>query len=177
MDDLTALALAARRGDAEALVGFVRAAQPDVWRFCAQLVGPDEAADLTQETFVRALEALRRFEGRSSARTWLLAIARHTCADWIRRRQRRSRAMHLLAAGTGTTAPNGWVELDDLLTHLDPDRRAAFVLTQVLGLTYAEAAEVCHCAVGTIRSRVARARLALLGELDDSGDVREANGG
>lgn len=179
---MTALALAARRGDAEALVGFVRAAQPDVWRFCAHLVGPDDAADLTQETFVRALEALPRFEGRSSARTWLLAIARHTCADWIRRRQRRSRAMHLLArgAGTDTTTPSGWVELGDLLAHLEPDRRAAFVLTQVLGLSYAEASEVCQCPVGTIRSRVARARLALLGELDEteaSADVRGTNDG
>ena len=52
----------------------------------------------------------------------------------------------------------GRVELDDVLAHLDPDRRAAFVLTQVLGLRYDEAAEVLDCPVGTIRSRVARAR-------------------
>lgn len=50
------------------------------------------------------------------------------------------------------------MELDELLATLDPDRRAAFVLTQLFGYPYAEAAEVCGCPVGTIRSRVARAR-------------------
>ncbi|MGH9139430.1 MAG: sigma factor-like helix-turn-helix DNA-binding protein, partial [Acidimicrobiales bacterium] len=54
-----------------------------------------------------------------------------------------------------------------LLAVLDPDRREAFVLTQLLGLTYAEAAAVCGCPVGTIRSRVARARDQLIGELGD----------
>jgi RNA polymerase sigma-70 factor, ECF subfamily len=53
----------------------------------------------------------------------------------------------------------------DLLTRLDPDRREAFVLTQLLGLPYAEAAEVVGCPVGTIRSRVARARADLLTSL------------
>jgi RNA polymerase sigma-70 factor (ECF subfamily) len=47
---------------------------------------------------------------------------------------------------------------DDLMAALDPDRRAAFVLTQMLGCSYAEAAAICDCPVGTIRSRVARAR-------------------
>jgi RNA polymerase sigma-70 factor (ECF subfamily) len=54
--------------------------------------------------------------------------------------------------------PSGEVALYDLLAGLDPDRRAAFVLTQVLGHSYAEAATICGCEVGTIRSRVSRAR-------------------
>jgi RNA polymerase sigma-70 factor (ECF subfamily) len=53
---------------------------------------------------------------------------------------------------------SGRVDLDDVLAHLDDDRRSAFVLTQVLGLQYDEAAEVLGCPIGTIRSRVARAR-------------------
>ena len=56
-------------------------------------------------------------------------------------------------------------DLDDLLADLHPDRRQAFVLTQLLGLSYEEAAEVCACPVGTIRSRVARARGDLVGWL------------
>jgi RNA polymerase sigma-70 factor (ECF subfamily) len=55
--------------------------------------------------------------------------------------------------------------LSDLLTRLAPDRREAFVLTQLLGLPYAVAAEVAGCPVGTIRSRVARARADLIGSL------------
>ena len=54
------------------------------------------------------------------------------------------------------------VDLDQLVHGLEPDRRTAFVLTQLVGLTYDEAAAVCDCAVGTIRSRVARARAELL---------------
>jgi RNA polymerase sigma-70 factor (ECF subfamily) len=65
--------------------------------------------------------------------------------------------------------PADAVLLTQLLTGLDPQRRAAFVLTQLLGLSYAEAAEVCGCPVGTIRSRVARARANLANQLRDTG--------
>jgi RNA polymerase sigma-70 factor (ECF subfamily) len=65
--------------------------------------------------------------------------------------------------------PADAVLLVQLLAGLDPLRRAAFVLTQLLGLSYAEAAQVCGCPVGTIRSRVARARADLANQLRDSG--------
>ena len=91
MDDLTRLAAAAAGGDRVALTAFVRRAQGEVWRLCAYLVGRDEADDVTQEVFLRVIKALPAFRGDSSARTWVLAIARHTCADAVRRtgRQRR----------------------------------------------------------------------------------------
>jgi DNA-directed RNA polymerase specialized sigma24 family protein len=63
---------------------------------------------------------------------------------------------------TVLTDPAAEMALTDLLGHLHPERRAAFVLTQVVGLSYAEAAKVCHCPVGTIRSRLARARSELV---------------
>ena len=74
----------------------------------------------------------------------------------------------------GATPPRtGEIELDDAVRSLSPDRRAAFVLTQVAGLSYAEAAEVCEVPVGTIRSRVACARGDLLDALTsaDQDDV------
>ncbi len=71
--------------------------------------------------------------------------------------------------------PSESAELDDLLAMLDRDRRAAFVTTQVLGLRYDEAAELLGCPIGTIRSRVARARADLVGFLDEPGAV-EATG-
>lgn len=164
-DDPTRLLLAAATGDRLALSRFVRETQAEVWRFCAALVDPAAADDLTQEVYLRALRALPRFRGRSSARTWLLAIARRVAADEIRRRQRRRRLPDPdVVVGPD---PAGQVALDGLVQALDPDRRAAFVLTQILGLSYADAAEACEVPVGTIRSRVARAREELGAGLAD----------
>lgn len=163
VDDLTRLALEAGAGDRASLAAFVRRSQADVWRYCAHLNGSADADDLTQETYLRAVPALARFEGRSSARTWLLSIARRTCADAVRRSvRRRSLFDRLRPAAEEQPDHAGAVGVDDLVAGLDPDRRAAFVLTQLLGFSYAEAAEVCECPVGTIRSRVARARDDLL---------------
>jgi RNA polymerase sigma-70 factor (ECF subfamily) len=167
-DDVTRQALAARDGDRVAFAGFVRQTQGDVWRLCAHLVDPGSADDLTQETYLRAVTAIERFRGDSTARTWLLTIARRVCADAIRRRTRRRRA--LLRRGPDTesvAAPAGAVELAEVMAALDPDRREAFTLTQVLGLSYDEAATVMGCPVGTIRSRVARARADLVAALSD----------
>jgi RNA polymerase sigma-70 factor (ECF subfamily) len=166
VDDLSRLAADAAAGDRIALADLVSATQDDVWRMCAHLVDRASADDLTQETYLRALRAITRFRGESSVRTWLLQIARYTCADEIRRR-RRGRALldRIRRDERPRVTPAGLVELDDLVARLDRDRRAAFVLTQVIGASYAEAAEVCGCPVGTIRSRVARARADLIAGL------------
>jgi len=161
VDDLTRTALAARDGDQVALGRFVRESQADVWRLAAHLVDRGAADDLTQEVYERALRGLHAFRGDSSARTWLLSIARRTCVDAIRRRTRmrtREARLRVLAVDRAEGLDEQGVELDELLADLDPDRRSAFVLTQLLGYSYHEAAEVCGCPVGTIRSRVARAR-------------------
>ncbi len=173
-DDVTAAALAAQAGDAAAAGAFVRASQAEVWRLCASLGDRADADDLTQETYLRAFRALPRFAGRSSARTWLLAIARRVCADHVRDRRRRPRIDPAAPAGAGLPATpdvGEGVALRALLAQLEPARREAFVLTQVVGLSYAEAAEVCGCPVGTIRSRVARARDDLVTGLDQRRDA------
>lgn len=169
VDELTRLALEARDGDEAALVGFLRRTQADVWRFVAHLVDRGSADDLTQEVYLRAVPALAGFRGEAPARLWLLAIARRTCADELRRRARRRRILGGApldldaAAGLPVAAdPTGGVDVASLVGGLEPDRRSAFVLTQVLGLPYDEAARVCGVPVGTIRSRVARARAELL---------------
>ncbi|MET0728650.1 MAG: sigma-70 family RNA polymerase sigma factor [Acidimicrobiales bacterium] len=175
MDDLTRLARAAAEGDPVAVTAFVRRTQPEVWRLCARLGDRAAADDLTQEVYLRALPALTRFRGDSSARTWLLQIARHVCADHVRR-SGRSRALltrlkERSARGYALEpARTGEIELEDAVGALDADRRDAFVLTQMVGLSYAEAAEVCEVPVGTIRSRVARARADLVASLAVSDD-------
>jgi RNA polymerase sigma-70 factor, ECF subfamily len=139
-----------------------------VWRLCAQLVSREAADDVTQEVFLRAYRALPSFRGDSSARTWLLSIARRTCADAIRDLRRRRRLVTRLERPEAVADPTRAVPVEALLAGLDPDRRQAFVLTQVLGLSYGEAAVVCDCPVGTIRSRVARARADLIARLNEA---------
>jgi RNA polymerase sigma-70 factor (ECF subfamily) len=180
VDDIERLAAAAE-GDPLAAAAFVRATQSDVWRLCAALGDRDSADDLTQETYLRAFGSLHRFEGRSSVRTWLLSIARRVCADAIRARRRRPLTLvredadlEALAAGDGTDRLAEEHAVSDLLRRLDPDRCEAFVLTQFLGLPYAEAAAIARCPVGTIRSRVARARADLVAALAVDEDVNSA---
>lgn len=172
--DLTSLAVAARDGDRLALSVFVRRSQPEVWRLCRRLGDAASADDLTQEVYARAIAALPRFRAESSARTWLLTIARHTCADHVRRAKRaRSRSTERRDAPLDAPRTRDLAE-EDALTRLvdalDEDRKQAFVLTQLLGLTYAEAAEVCGVPVGTIRSRVARARDDLVVRLREAAE-------
>ncbi|GAA2523441.1 sigma-70 family RNA polymerase sigma factor [Pilimelia columellifera subsp. columellifera] len=165
-DDVTRWALAAANGDPVAQAAFVRATQTEVWRFTAALVDRSAADDLTQDTYLRAFRSLPAFEARSSARTWLLSIARHACADHVRALARSRRLADRLTAEAAVGAdgpdPSGHLSAADLLGRLTEERRSAFALTQVLGLSYAEAAEIEEVAVGTIRSRVARARSDLI---------------
>ena len=183
-DDVTRLALAAKAGDHAAATALIAATAPDLRRFLAHLTDPGDLDDVCQETYLRAMGALARFDARASARTWLLAIARRTAADQVRlamRRPRQSPAPDWTKATHGRDAVTFFDEgvvLRRLLVELPPQFREAFVATQVLGLSYAEAAEICDCPVGTIRSRVARARDVLIDALaaadgDEPGDERD----
>ncbi|WP_327351414.1 sigma-70 family RNA polymerase sigma factor [Streptomyces sp. NBC_01304] len=173
-DAITAWALAARSGDTHAVEHFVRALHRDVRRYVAHLgADPQSADDLTQETFLRALGSLHRFEGRSSARTWLLSIARRAVVDSHRHTAARPRVAHTEdwqsaaehAQPRDLPGFDDGIALNELLATLPDERREAFVLTQLLGLPYAEAALLSGCPVGTVRSRVARARGSLIGLL------------
>jgi RNA polymerase sigma-70 factor, ECF subfamily len=172
MDELTRLARAAGRGDNAALGLLIQRTQADVWRLCAHLVDPAAADDLAQDTYLRAIGALKGFRGDAPVRTWLLTIARRVCAAEIstrlRDRQLAARLAAMPSAGPGQVPEAGTQAVAALLVAgLEPDRRAAFVLTQMIGCSYAEAAAVCGCPVGTIRSRVARAREDLITMMAD----------
>jgi RNA polymerase sigma-70 factor (ECF subfamily) len=173
VDRLTSLLVQAREGDRVALGSAIRLGQGEVWRLASHLVGPNEADDVTQDTFVRVWRALPSFRAESSGRTWLLSIARRACVDAVRRKSR----WHRLTARVHADATvrrgdasafedlNG---LRDLVARLPPSQREAFVLTQITGCSYAEAAELCDVRIGTIRSRVARARLELIALVRDA---------
>ena len=174
-EELSVLVVRARDGDEAATAAFVSRTIDDVWRYCAHLLDPARADDATQATYLRALRSLGSFRGDSSPRTWLLGVARNTCLDERRSTARRRRLLDRIVAradaSTSTTGDLDAVEGDDLLALLDDDRREAFVLTQLLGFSYDEAATTLGCPIGTVRSRVARARRDLLSfGADDLGD-------
>ncbi|RAV31783.1 RNA polymerase sigma factor [Corynebacterium heidelbergense] len=169
---VTELALRAAKGDRAALSQFIAATHDDVWRLLAHLADTDRADDLTQETYLRVLTALPRFAARSTARTWILSLARRVWVDSIRHDMARPRksAADIDDATSQRPAPETagsqswaeWVDTQAMVNALDPERREALVLTQVLGYSYAEAAHIAGVRVGTIRSRVARARADLV---------------
>ncbi|AGG65679.1 RNA polymerase sigma factor [Corynebacterium callunae] len=182
---VTELALAAGRGDRAALTEFIRETQDDVWRLLAHLGGPQSADDLTQETFLRVMGALPRFAARSSARTWLLSLARRVWVDNIRHDMARPRKSIVEYENSGATDASSstiwseWIDLKTLIDALPVERREALILTQVLGYSYEESAKIADVRVGTIRSRVARARADLIAatkntSADDEAAANEA---
>lgn len=170
-DPLRGLLDRSAEGDDIALGELIRRTQPDVYRVCAVLGSKGEEEDLVQETYLRMMRSVGRFRGESSVRTWLLSIARFTCADAVRRRQRQRRLMDRLIENTTMDEHPDHSLTAELLETLSEDRREAFALTQMVGLSYEEAASVIGCPVGTVRSRVSRARADLMAQLDPRVDV------
>lgn len=165
-EQLRRLVDAAREGDDVAVQELVRRTQPVIWRLCKALGSDGEADDLVQDTYLRALRSLSNYRGDGSVMAWLSSIARRVCADHVRGRVRQRRLVGALTRSLDDQSMNApGNPTHDLLTSIDQDRREAFVLTQVAGLTYEEAAVVLDCPIGTIRSRVARARADLLAEV------------
>lgn len=161
--DLRYLVAAAIEGDDVAVREFVRLTQPAVWGLCGVLGSPGEEEDLVQETYLRALRSLSGYRGESSVTGWLLSIARRVCADHVRTRQRQRRVVQSLnAAPSETFAVDPDNPTWEIVCSIDPARREAFVLTQLAGLSYEDAAALLDCPVGTIRSRVSRARADLV---------------
>jgi len=184
MDPLTRLLLDAQAGDRDALDRFVALTYRDVHDLCRYLGDPDTVDDLAQETYQRAVQSLHRYRADGPAKHWLLTIARRTCVDATRKRQRR-RGLSLRLSSLAdddliVPAEAGRrPELADLLHELDDDRREAFVLTQLNSFRYDEAAEMLGVPIGTIRSRVSRAREQLVGlveSIERQPDVDEPPG-
>jgi RNA polymerase sigma-70 factor, ECF subfamily len=176
--ELTAIALHASTGDSVAFAALVKRTQGEMWRFVAKMTDATRADDITQDVYLRIWKALPSFSGDSSARTWMYSVARHVIADHLRVSTRRKRV--LLRFGMEQTSLavlegdlvqhtvadlSGSLSLDEFIRALPFAHRTAFVMTQVLGFSYAEAADMCEVPVGTIRSRVARARDSLVSAL------------
>jgi RNA polymerase sigma-70 factor (ECF subfamily) len=138
----------------------------------------DVADDIAQETLVKAWSARTRFDEKSNLRAWLFAIVRNTFLDQRRKAWRETLLDNFEGIGGATSAreSSDRVELDDArraLGVLPEDQREALVLVAVAGFSYDEAAEICETKVGTIKSRVARAR-ARLEEAYTKGEIGSA---
>lgn len=132
----------------------------------------DVADDLVQETLLKAWAARKRFQAGTNMRAWTFIILRNLFLSQMRRARFKGEwddltASKLLAA---PASQDRHVELGDMqraLMHLPQPQREALILVGAGGFAYEEAAEICGCAVGTIKSRVARGRVALESLMED----------
>jgi RNA polymerase sigma-70 factor, ECF subfamily len=129
------------------------------------------ADDLVQEALLRAFDNLERFKPGTNLKAWLFTIVRNEHYSQLRRRKFEAHDVtnDLLPEPSVPPDHDGELELRDLnraLAVLSPGQRAALILVSASGFSYEEAASICGCAVGTIKSRVARARAALLAMLE-----------
>ena len=165
----------AREGDLDAFEDIVRHYQADVFRFAWHLVRDRSAAeDVTQEAFIRAFRFLHTYRGDSPFSSWILRIVRNCAMDSLRRQKSqvaRHQDEHLRAGSVAD--PVARAELDAALRAITPEHREPFLLIEVFGLSYAEASDVLGIRVGTVKSRMHRARQALCRALADDADTEE----
>ena len=155
---------------------------PHLRAFARGLCGrPDMADDLVQETMLKAWAAQERFEPGTSMRAWTFVILRNAYLTDMRRNRFRGEydeltAERILTAPAGQEEPIHLSDLHRALLTLPAERREALLLVGAGGFSYEEAAEICGCAVGTIKSRVGRARATLTSMLEE-GSMPERSSG
>ena len=146
---------------------------PHLRAFARGLCGrPDMADDLVQETLLKAWAAQDRFEPGTSMRAWTFVILRNAYLTDMRRNRFRGEydeiaAERILVAPAGQEEPIHLSDMHRALLTLPAERREALLLVGAGGFSYEEAATICGCAVGTIKSRVGRARAALSSMIED----------
>ena len=187
--DENALIQAARLGDLDAFNTLVLAYQHQVYNLAYRIMGETAAAsDAAQEAFISAYKNLKSFRG-GSFKSWLLRIVTNACYDDLRRRKRRpATSLDELTDGedgeAGFDLPSaddgpetiaqrhelaGWIQRG--ITTLPDDQRIALVLSDVQGLSYEEIAAVTQSNLGTVKSRISRARAKLREYLQGQGEL------
>ncbi len=177
---------AAQRGDVAAFNVLVQAFQRQVYNVCYRTLGNSEdAADASQDAFVSAFRGLKSFKGSASGlRSWLLRIAVNVCYDQVRRKQRRpaesldaqqDHEISIVDPAQGPEQHSLGAEtarhIQEAIDQLPPEQRLAVVLCDVQGLSYDEAADVMAVELGTVKSRLSRARAQLRVLLTEKGEL------
>jgi RNA polymerase sigma-70 factor (ECF subfamily) len=171
-------------GDREAFGLLVAKYQRKLLRLVQRLVrDPAEAEDVAQETFIKAYRALPNFRGESAFYTWLYRIGVNTAKNWLVARGRRMPTVSEITDDEEGGIDDGALMRDDetpdrvllskqvgetvnaAMEALPEDLRTAIVLREIDGLSYEEIAQVMDCPIGTVRSRIFRAREAIAARL------------
>jgi RNA polymerase sigma-70 factor (ECF subfamily) len=161
----------ARRGDREAFTQLVMQYQVPLYNMALRMVGGrDDAADITQEAFLRAWDKIRTLRD-APFKSWLFQIAANLCYDHLRRGRRYGvmppdeAAARAVPLGIGTPDPQERAEASERnrlvresIQALDHEMRLAIILRDINGLAYEEIAAVLRVPLGTVKSRIARAR-------------------
>jgi RNA polymerase sigma factor (sigma-70 family) len=161
----------ARKGDREAFSQLIMQYQVPLYNMALRMVGsPDDAADITQEAFLRAWEKIQRLR-EAPFKAWLFQIAANLCYDFFRRGRRYGvmpddeQSSHVVGLGITTPEPQERAETNernrlvrDSIQALEHEMRIAIILRDVNGMAYGEIAAVLGVPLGTVKSRIARAR-------------------
>ncbi|MEI7657009.1 MAG: sigma-70 family RNA polymerase sigma factor [Phycisphaerae bacterium] len=185
-DDDLPLIEAARRGDRDAWAALYQRHLPRIMGTCMQMTRDREmAADLAQDTFVKIIRGIDKFDGRARFTTWITTIAMNVCRSKFRSEKLRRHASldapsrtrddKTLPEPAQLSEPDGvsGVEANEdrdrvlaALSRLDPDQRAVLILADSQGLSYEHIAGTLGVAVGTVKSRLFRARTALRQQME-----------
>lgn len=170
----------AKQGDQTAFAQLVEANQNKIYSLTLRMSGhPEDAADLAQEAFLRAWRTLPSFQGDSSFSTWLYRLASNICIDFLRQEKRKRAAVNVTSLDEDDSSaaadipdhrfsPQNELERKELqqavgqaLLKLSDEHRQVLILRELDGLSYTEIARRLDLEEGTVKSRIARARLAL----------------
>lgn len=170
---------------------FERLAAPferQVYFICLRMMGArEDAEDCAQESMLKAWRSFDRFRGDSKVSTWLYTIATRACLDALKRRGDPISLDALRDDGweAADEGPSPYLQMEEserkrlleaAIARLGPQQRAALVLCDLQGLSYQEAAEAMECPIGTVRSRLGRARAQLKQLLTNEGELFTGHG-
>ncbi|MFV2066846.1 MAG: RNA polymerase sigma factor [Pirellulales bacterium] len=179
MQDIRSIVRCCMAGDSAAVVALVNRYTDTVFGLCYRMLGQrQDAEDMTQETFVRALRSLKRWYATREFRPWLLAIAGNRCRTLLAKRRRRPE-LHHLPDSVPDRSPDLQAarhlaeEVDRALLMLREEHRMAFCLFHEQQLSYEEIGDVLGCPLGTVKTWVRRARCGVVDELLRRGVIEE----
>ena len=155
-------------GEASEFRQLVDQYQAPVFRFARNLVGDEHCAeDITQDVFLAAYDHLAKYDSkRASLLTWLFTITRNRCLNHLKRKRPLIDGETIARSNAATKSSDAernefWQRLDEALDGLPIEQKTAFVLAEIEGLSYADIAQIEQTTLGTVKSRIHRAKLRL----------------
>lgn len=179
----------AKQGDEQSFAALVEQNQGRIYNLALRMTGnPDDALELSQEAFLNAWKGLGKFQGDSSFATWLYRLTSNVCIDFLRREKRRNALSMTVSLDDEEEARQAELPDERYSPHVEAERRErretlraglaslsaehrrVLILRELEGLSYGEIAQVLELEEGTVKSRIARARLALRNYLKKQGN-------